>query len=866
MFAPRVATTQTRGDASSTGRFGQPTSRQARNERDGEREREIVRENLTDPAAPRRLAWDFGKIPLFAPDQTSRFQASYPLPGILQAKLAVGQINDPLEHEADRVADQVMRMPAPEAGPTLTSAPPQISRKCEACEEEEEKVQRRETGTAEPGLSQAPASVHEVLRSPGQPLNEATRSYFEPRFGCDFSRVRVRDGRAAAISARAVAARAYTVGSDIVFGAEEYRPSTREGRALLAHELAHVRQNEPGGAYAAWLRRAPQSSTPLARVQQGETDLKQVARRLNVDPDELLLANPQIKDPTTLSPGQPIYLPLAQEPAMPGQNPASKLSLSGSARALKGDPTTATTPKGDVLPADERAFQSAFGDEALHLLQQRKEATREVTASHEIYQRTGLFPQTKMPFSGIEIKRGKVMSRDERYDAMIEAMSGQLQGPGFAQIDDVINDNRDPEYLTKQEFYDEFWAREKKEWNACEDEYIRPGKIDKCQRAVNEKYGGESFKAWRDRRELELHARIENVRQKIDVVASSGPISLTGRAVGRALGGEKWEEFGAALGNLGDAALVVYAGSKGATVEGYQGSTGLEVGRGTTAEVAPPPPAVDPAETQPGPPLTGALKGTEPTPSPGESKPAAPPRGTVTEAVAEQDVRGAVVGPDRSIMIRGVPASQPSKDAVRAAEAAVTDLIESKYGRLGVRDLSDPAKDPYAAGVDRLFIIGSGEGAVLLEVDAKLSIQDAPVTIREVSSFETAAATGGRSRRDLVDRALRERLISADEHRGFLSDIEHGLVLEEVHGFGAVSGISSNLASPAQGVSYEQGEQFAHIRQQAEQRASQNLSAEIRLTIVAPAADSRTGRQISNEVFRAFQEAFGLVSKGKRLR
>ena len=100
MFAPRVATTQTRGDAGSTGRFGQRTSRQAGNERDGDHEREIVGEGLTDLPPPRHLAWDFGKIPLFPPDQASRAQASCPLPGIIQPKLVVGAVNDPLEHEA----------------------------------------------------------------------------------------------------------------------------------------------------------------------------------------------------------------------------------------------------------------------------------------------------------------------------------------------------------------------------------------------------------------------------------------------------------------------------------------------------------------------------------------------------------------------------------------------------------------------------------------------------------------------------------------------------------------------------------------------------------------------------------------------
>ena len=93
---------------------------------------------------------------------------------------------------------------------------------------------------------EAPPIVHDVLRSPGQPLELAARTFMESRFGHDFSKVRVRTGAHAADSARAVQARAYTVGQDIVFGAGQYAPGTREGRLLLAHELVHVIQQHAG--------------------------------------------------------------------------------------------------------------------------------------------------------------------------------------------------------------------------------------------------------------------------------------------------------------------------------------------------------------------------------------------------------------------------------------------------------------------------------------------------------------------------------------------------------------------------------------------------------------------------------------------
>ncbi|GAB4578155.1 MAG: hypothetical protein Fur0022_08880 [Anaerolineales bacterium] len=101
-------------------------------------------------------------------------------------------------------------------------------------------MQRKATNQAEP--SSVPPIVHEVLRSPGQPLDPAIRSFMEPRFEHDFSSVRVHTDAQAAESARAVNARAYTVGSDVVFGAGQYKPGETSGKRLLAHELAHTLQ------------------------------------------------------------------------------------------------------------------------------------------------------------------------------------------------------------------------------------------------------------------------------------------------------------------------------------------------------------------------------------------------------------------------------------------------------------------------------------------------------------------------------------------------------------------------------------------------------------------------------------------------
>lgn len=125
----------------------------------------------------------------------------------------------------------------------LQPPPTKLQRQC-ACEKETLKLQRQAVG--EQGGFEVPPLVHEVLRSPGQPLDEQTRAFMEPRFGHDFSRVRVHTDDKAAESARAVSARAYTVGRYVVMGQGEYAPGTDVGRRLLAHELVHVVQQSGG--------------------------------------------------------------------------------------------------------------------------------------------------------------------------------------------------------------------------------------------------------------------------------------------------------------------------------------------------------------------------------------------------------------------------------------------------------------------------------------------------------------------------------------------------------------------------------------------------------------------------------------------
>ena len=174
---------------------------------------------------------------------------------LLQAKLAINQPGDVYEQEADRVAEAVMLQCAPARAQVLPFSHPGAE---------------QSTSASAPAGIPAPPMVHDVLRSPGQPLDQSTRDFFEPRFGSDLSGVRVHTSALAAESASAVGARAFTVGNDIVFGRGEFAPGTTDGSRLLAHELTHYVQQD---ATPPTLRRqaihVPGSSAPLAGTYTG---------------------------------------------------------------------------------------------------------------------------------------------------------------------------------------------------------------------------------------------------------------------------------------------------------------------------------------------------------------------------------------------------------------------------------------------------------------------------------------------------------------------------------------------------------------------------------------------------------------------
>jgi hypothetical protein len=198
---------------------------------------------------------------------------------LLQAKLTVSNPDDLLEQEADRVADQVMRMPDPQQPPLFSTAVT-VQRKCHSCEEE---LQRSDESSGVPTVDAATEHSISSLSGRGDPLPDSVLSFMEPRFNADFSAVRVHtDGHAHEL-ARAVSARAFTVGRNVVFGAGYYAPETDGGRQLLAHELTHVIQQQAGQAQQ--VRREPDVGVGKFRPARGAGGMAQATESAHAKAD-----------------------------------------------------------------------------------------------------------------------------------------------------------------------------------------------------------------------------------------------------------------------------------------------------------------------------------------------------------------------------------------------------------------------------------------------------------------------------------------------------------------------------------------------------------------------------------------------------
>jgi hypothetical protein len=247
----------------------------------------------------------------------SRVHVHAPVPETIQTKLTVNQPGDPYEQEADQVADQVMRMSETEfvqrdgyfgdpQGLRVQRMSPQEDEVRRQPEEEKEEIggepieeeaeeesgsesMEEETLQAKESPGHTPTVTPELdahihsFRGGGQPLPEATRAFMEPRFGFDFSQVRIHTDERAAETARKVNALAYTVGRDVMFGEGKYQPGTSEGQRLIAHELTHVVQQGAGHTAPSLVQRDDAGGDAFEQFKITAADLKkpEITNKLN---------------------------------------------------------------------------------------------------------------------------------------------------------------------------------------------------------------------------------------------------------------------------------------------------------------------------------------------------------------------------------------------------------------------------------------------------------------------------------------------------------------------------------------------------------------------------------------------------------
>lgn len=187
------------------------------------------------------------------------FSSSTRTPPFVQMKLTVNKVGDKYEQEADKMADKVMRMPAPSETRKIQRQPEEKIQKKEddkiqKAPANEDKLQRFSNQTP-PDVSAKSQSSIQSKKASGQPLPEEVRGFMEPRFGADFSKVRVHHDAEAGALSNQLSARAFTHENHVFFSNGQYQPGTSEGRQLLAHELTHTVQQ--GHA----IQRSPQITT-----------------------------------------------------------------------------------------------------------------------------------------------------------------------------------------------------------------------------------------------------------------------------------------------------------------------------------------------------------------------------------------------------------------------------------------------------------------------------------------------------------------------------------------------------------------------------------------------------------------------------
>jgi hypothetical protein len=229
-------------------------------------------------------SWQHRNKPLspshLSPHQLQQKIGNRAVTNLLQAKLTVGQPNDRYEQEADRTAAAIMRMPTPTS---------------HDLEDDEAELQTTSKLQAQGSTIEVPDGFETQLaqhQASGQPLPTSTRDFMEPRFGADFSHVRIHQTPALA---DAIHAKAFTHGNHIYFNAGQYNPGTHSGKVLLAHELTHVLQQGSGkinkNAYSDGPRKLQLQTQKSESIRKRIHELETILSTQNLPAQELASLN-----------------------------------------------------------------------------------------------------------------------------------------------------------------------------------------------------------------------------------------------------------------------------------------------------------------------------------------------------------------------------------------------------------------------------------------------------------------------------------------------------------------------------------------------------------------------------------------------
>jgi hypothetical protein len=236
---------------------------------------------------------------------------------LIQAKLTIGQPDDQYEEEADRVSDQVMRMPEPaiQRAPGCSSCPgseeedliqtkpvgnritPIIQRKGEEEPDEEDEIHAKSESNKSPPVNSGFQQRIQSAKSGGHRLGTTEKHFFESRFNRSFEDVKIHTDPETTDMAKSINAKAFTLGKDIFFGAGHYSPKSENGKHLLAHELTHVvQQKDPG---APKIRRSP-TEPQISNFLRGQAIINRKQNRLDEEVNHVLEED---KKPNQMSPG-----------------------------------------------------------------------------------------------------------------------------------------------------------------------------------------------------------------------------------------------------------------------------------------------------------------------------------------------------------------------------------------------------------------------------------------------------------------------------------------------------------------------------------------------------------------------------------